>query len=132
MEEFLQREGGEDGRLPIPEANKTTVLNAGSHCEKRAKSKFQCSVCPSSRCALECCVDSLTLVALLFYAGDYSCDALSEYLRSVGHSPTLKATNGCVVFDEDAYHDKKVTPQNQWSATQFCGVSKPVPPKLRE
>lgn len=40
MEEFLEREGGKDGRLPIPEANKDVVLNAASHCEKREKSKF--------------------------------------------------------------------------------------------
>jgi hypothetical protein len=39
MEEFLEREGGKDGRLPIPEATKEIVLNAASHCEKKEKSK---------------------------------------------------------------------------------------------
>ena len=39
MEEFLKREGGADGRLPIPEANRDVVLNAASHCEKREKSE---------------------------------------------------------------------------------------------
>lgn len=39
-EEFIRREGGPDGRLPLPEANKTKILNAVKHCQFRAKSKI--------------------------------------------------------------------------------------------
>ena len=40
MEEFLKREGGTGGRVPIPEAHKDVVLNAASHCQKREKSEL--------------------------------------------------------------------------------------------
>ena len=56
MEEFLEREGGKDGRLPIPEATKDVVLNAASHCEKREKSKSPVliwRIISASACVLE-------------------------------------------------------------------------------
>ena len=60
---------------------------------------------------------------LPFYIGDRSCDAVAEYLAKAGHSPTFRAADGCVVFDEDAYHGKQITSEHSRSAHEFCGVS---------
>jgi hypothetical protein len=40
--EFIKREGGPDGRLPIPEAMKENVMNSAESCEKRKKAKNFC------------------------------------------------------------------------------------------
>lgn len=40
--EFLEKEGGPEGRLPVPAANYTAVSNAADHCDHRAKSKGFC------------------------------------------------------------------------------------------
>lgn len=42
MEEFLKREGGADGRLPIPADKRTAVENAAEHCDRRAASSAHC------------------------------------------------------------------------------------------
>jgi hypothetical protein len=43
MEEFVRREGGKNGRLPVPEKNRTIVEKASSYCIKMKKSECQCS-----------------------------------------------------------------------------------------
>lgn len=117
MEDFLKRVGGKDGPLPIPEANKDVVLNAASYCEKRAKSK-------SKRPKHDSCYWEAHHLVSSEHIGDHSCDALNEYLAQVGHSPTFRANDGCVVFDEDAYHGRSLlTAQHQNSVKHFCGVS---------
>jgi len=118
MEEFLKREGGKDGRLPIPESNKDVVLNAASHCEKREKSKLL-----SFHVLCLLLLWRFSSSSLRLCSGERSCDALADYLAKVGHSPTFRAKDGCVVFDEDAYHARQVTPEHQLSAREFCGVS---------
>lgn len=40
MSEFLEKEGGDDGRYPIPEENKERILKSSLECDKRAKSKY--------------------------------------------------------------------------------------------
>ena len=40
MEEFLEREGNDDGQFPIPEQNRTQLLHAATGCDKRAKSMY--------------------------------------------------------------------------------------------
>ena len=40
MEEFVRREGGKNGRLPVPDKNRTTVQNAASYCVKMKKSEL--------------------------------------------------------------------------------------------
>jgi len=40
--EFVKREGGPDGRLPIPEGMRENVMNSAEVCEKRKKSKNFC------------------------------------------------------------------------------------------
>ncbi len=47
MEEFLTKEGNDDGQFPIPEQNRTKIMNASVGCDKRAK-----SMCIESNCAL--------------------------------------------------------------------------------
>ena len=37
MEEFIKREGGPDGRLPIPEKNRKAVESAANTCDRREK-----------------------------------------------------------------------------------------------
>ena len=39
MEEFIRREGGPDGRVPIPEALREGVINSAEHCDKNKASK---------------------------------------------------------------------------------------------
>jgi hypothetical protein len=39
MEEFVRREGGPDGRVPIPEALREGVINSAEHCDKNKESK---------------------------------------------------------------------------------------------
>lgn len=39
-EEFLLREGSENGRYPIPKENFEKVMGTAKHCSNRAKSKF--------------------------------------------------------------------------------------------
>jgi hypothetical protein len=39
MEEFVRREGGPAGRVPIPEALREGVTNSAEHCDKRKESK---------------------------------------------------------------------------------------------
>eukprot|EP00978_Attheya_sp_CCMP212_P036879 scaffold170273_cov47-Attheya_sp.AAC.3 len=39
-EEFLQREGGEDGLFPMPNENRTKLLNVQDSCQYRMKSAF--------------------------------------------------------------------------------------------
>ena len=41
-EEFIELEGGSDGRVPVPAAMLEKVTASASHCEKRAKSKSFC------------------------------------------------------------------------------------------
>jgi hypothetical protein len=40
MQEFLEREGGSDGRYPVPEDDKEDVLKSSLECDQRAKSKY--------------------------------------------------------------------------------------------
>lgn len=40
MEEFIKREGGKDGRLPIPEDKRAAVEGAADHCDKRTRSTY--------------------------------------------------------------------------------------------
>jgi hypothetical protein len=41
MEEFVKREGGPNGRVPVPEAMRENVTHSASICNKMAKSKFE-------------------------------------------------------------------------------------------
>ena len=41
-EEFIELEGGSDGRVPVPAAMLENVIASASHCDKRAKSKSFC------------------------------------------------------------------------------------------
>ena len=38
MEEFLKREGGDQGQFPIPEQNRTKTMISATGCDKRKKS----------------------------------------------------------------------------------------------
>ena len=38
MEEFVRREGGPNGRVPIPESMREDVMNSVEHCDKRESS----------------------------------------------------------------------------------------------
>ena len=38
MEEFVKREGGADGRLPIPADKREAVVDAADKCDRRPKS----------------------------------------------------------------------------------------------
>lgn len=38
MEEFVKREGGPNGRVPVPEAMRANVENSAAYCDKRKKS----------------------------------------------------------------------------------------------
>lgn len=40
FEDFIKKEGGEDGQFPIPESIRDRVQKAAGACDKRAKSKF--------------------------------------------------------------------------------------------
>ena len=42
MEDFVKMEGGEHGRLPIPEESRQNVTNSAPHCDKRKKSEAYC------------------------------------------------------------------------------------------
>ena len=44
MEEFVKREGGPNGRVPIPESMRVNVTNSAAHCDKRKKSKLKPSL----------------------------------------------------------------------------------------
>jgi hypothetical protein len=39
-EEFLRREGGKDGQFPMPNENRTKLLNVQDSCQYRMKSAF--------------------------------------------------------------------------------------------
>jgi hypothetical protein len=41
MEEFVQREGGPGGQLPIPEAMRDNVKNSAAVCDKRKQSTYR-------------------------------------------------------------------------------------------
>eukprot|EP00980_Cylindrotheca_fusiformis_P003054 scaffold713_cov131-Cylindrotheca_fusiformis.AAC.12 len=43
MEEFVKREGGPDGQVPIPEEMRENVLNNAQHCDKRKAGTSYCS-----------------------------------------------------------------------------------------
>lgn len=73
MTEFIEREGGPDGRVPVPEGeNGTVVRGATDHCEQRLKSPKSCLV-------------------------------LNAFLESSGRNPGFRAEDGCVVFDPKVY-----------------------------
>jgi hypothetical protein len=120
MEEFLRREGGKDGRLPVPEESKEMVFKAAMHCVKVKKSElsFRAIDCPARK------RHAIVLPLLTHFSlGDRPCDSVSDYLQAVGHMPTFRAKDGCIVFDEDAYHGKQITPDHKKSAIDFCAVS---------
>lgn len=42
MEEFVEREGGPDGQVPIPEKMREDVMRSANHCDKRKSSESFC------------------------------------------------------------------------------------------
>lgn len=40
MEEFLKREGSDDGQFTIPEGDRTKLLNSATGCDKKKKSTY--------------------------------------------------------------------------------------------
>ena len=117
MKEFLRREGGKNGRLPVPEESKDVLFRAAEYCVKMEKSEFSFSMCGCSAIHL------FSLLLTHLPPGDRRCDSISDYLQTVGHLPTFRAKDGCIVFDEDVYHGKQITPDHKDSAIDFCGVS---------
>jgi hypothetical protein len=91
MEEFLKREGGADGRVPIPENNRTAVIAAAGLCEDRRK-------------------------------GEHSCFTVFDYLSEVGYKPTFRAEDSCLIFDQDVYGGKPISPVSLASTKDFCGA----------
>lgn len=48
MQEFIEREGGESGRVPLPANNatrKAIIQKAATHCDNRKKSELPCVKC---------------------------------------------------------------------------------------
>jgi hypothetical protein len=43
MQEFLEKEGGSAGIVPIPEINKTVILKSADHCEAMRRSEISCA-----------------------------------------------------------------------------------------
>lgn len=91
MPEFLKKEGGPHGLVPLPKGeNATTIMNAAEHCEVRAKS-------------------------------ERSCFTLNGFLESSAYNPGFRAEDGCVVFDVHAYKEQIMDEESVQSARHFCG-----------
>jgi hypothetical protein len=91
MSEFIEKEGGPDGKAPLPEGgNKTVIQKAADHCDNRAKS-------------------------------DRSCMTINGFLKSVGSNPGFRAIDGCVVFDATIYAGERTDWDSAQSAKHFCG-----------
>ena len=91
MPEFLKREGGPQGLMPLPKGeNATNILNAAEHCEVRAKSAR-------------------------------SCMTLNGFLEASAYNPGFRAADGCVVFDVNAYNEETMDVASVQSAGHFCG-----------
>lgn len=41
MEDFFEREGGDDGQFPIPQEHRTQLLKTSTGCDKRKKSMYR-------------------------------------------------------------------------------------------
>lgn len=100
-EEFLEREGGEDGRFPIPAENRAAVLNAAKGCVHMKKAENFCG-------HLDHYLQTVGTVPV-YHAQPYD--------------PDKKKREGCFVWDEKAYQnggssaaDKDVQEQ----AEKFC------------
>lgn len=100
-EEFLEREGGVDGRFPIPAENRTAVLNAAKGCVHMKKADNFCG-------HLDHYLQTVGTVPV-YHAQPYD--------------PDKKKREGCFVWDEKAYQngggsaaDKDV----QTRAEKFC------------
>ena len=90
MEDFLKREGGSNGRVPIPESDREAVLGAAAYCEMRRKAP-------------------------------QSCMKIFDFLNEAGHVPSFRAEDCCVIFDEDVYRGKQISPVNLIATEEFCG-----------
>ena len=91
MPDFLIKEGGPKGLVPLPKGkNGTTILRAAEHCEVRAKS-------------------------------ERSCMTLNGFLQSSAYNPGFRAADGCVVFDVQAYNEQTMDATSVQSAAHFCG-----------
>lgn len=94
MKDFIAKEGGPSGRIPLPPGvNGTIIQKAADHCDNRAKS-------------------------------DRSCMIINGFLESSGFNPGFRAADGCVVFDVNAYHQRTIEKTAISSAKHFCGKRK--------
>jgi hypothetical protein len=91
MPEFIEKEGGPNGRVPLPDNdNKAVIQKAADHCEQRAKS-------------------------------DRSCMTINGFLEESGYFPQFRAIDGCVVFDVNKFNGKEMDAAAKESVTTFCG-----------
>ena len=101
-EEFLEREGGTDGRFPIPEPNRTAVRKAAQGCVHMRKSDNWCGT-------LDTYFQSVATVPV-YHAQPYD--------------PNKKKREGCFVFDVQAYNNgggSSADGNVQDRAKEFCG-----------
>ena len=100
MEEFLKREGGVDGRFPIPEENRTAVLKAAEGCYNRKKSEAFCGT-------LDYYLQSVGVMPQYHTHPDFP----------------AKGKEACFIFDEDAFssNGESIEDDVRRRANQFCG-----------
>ncbi|GKY92977.1 hypothetical protein MPSEU_000266300 [Mayamaea pseudoterrestris] len=94
MEQFLQIEGGADGLVPIPNEQRTAIMNAADHCDHRKASESYCGPIWEF-------LESGTLAHV--------------------HSPNISSEESCMVFDEATYAGERPTPDIQTYVDTVCG-----------
>jgi hypothetical protein len=50
------------------------------------------------------------------------CGHVAEYLNEAGFVPDFKASDYCVVFDQDLYDGREISEESRTSISNFCGV----------
>jgi len=102
MEEFLEREGGVDGRFPIPAEDRTSVLQAAQGCIHMAKSERYCGI-------LDHYLQTVGTVPVY---------------HKQPYDPYEKKVEGCFIWDEQAFNNgggPAADEEVQARAEKFCG-----------
>ena len=123
MEEFLENEGYEDGQFPIPEENRTKLLNVSTGCDKRSKSMFTLLIFYNLGCISM--IDNSPPFCFTS-SGKIACDPLFEFLeKSADLVPQFNSTT-CLIFDEDKFNGAEIPQKTLDEVEFFCGEKRDV------
>lgn len=96
MKEFLEREGGPGGLVPIPKDKHTAIMNAADHCEPRRASDSACGPVWEHL----------------------------ETSSSNVYIPQISSEDTCLIFDEAVYQGREVDPDVKQHVQTICGSSR--------